>query len=234
MKSIGISISPHPRLQALTQAQILLQPDQKVQSETISLVAFTTIEINVCMWATSTLEWIDNSYPSHQSPISDLLKDYLRYKENATKLWTLTPQTSLKLSPIEKRSKRKRIIMGSSISLQKCFTFILKTIQSSSVKLLPVNIIGLSNFVFIGEAVCSTSFKFVAWEKKQFSFISFWFVQAKKLFSFAFSPLKSPFSPKVWKLFILLKKLKASKFCFVDFWRNNSGSSNSKKECFSL
>ena len=116
----------------------------------------------------------------------------------------------------------------------KMLYFYFKTIQSSRVKLLPVNIIGLSNFVFIGEAVCSTSFKFVAWEKKQFSFISFWFVQAKKLFSFAFSPLKSPFSPKVWKLFILLKKLKASKFSFVDFWRNNSGSSNSKVECFSL
>ncbi len=130
--------------------------------------------------------------------------------------------------------KRKRIIRCSWISIQKCFTFILKTIQSSRVKLLPVSIIDLSNFVFIGEAVCSMTFKLEIWGKKPFSFNSFCFPHCKKLFSFTFSSFKSIFYPNVWKLFILLKKLKASKFSFVDFWRNKSGSSNSKLDCFSL
>lgn len=58
--------------------------------------------------------------------------------------------------------------MFSGISIKKSVHFVSKTIQSSSVKLLPVRMIGLSNFVFIGEAVCSISFKFAAWGKKQF------------------------------------------------------------------
>lgn len=87
----------------------------------------------------------------------------------------------------------KRIIILRGKTDAKINQFYSEAIHPSREKVRPVRMIGLSNLVFIGEAVWSANLKLPIWGKNIFSFNSLLIEHCKKFSSLPFSPFGSKF-----------------------------------------